>query len=97
MADIPDPTDPTRVASIEATVLNVLSDVLNESLGDLRAQPVLAAHEWDSLASLEVLSQLESRLGINLDLRRYHDVRTLDDLIDLVETAVASRTAAGRR
>ena len=91
MADMTDP------ASIEATVLYILCDVLNESVGDLLAQPVLAAHEWDSLASLEVLSQLESRLGVTLDLRPYHDVRTLDDLIDLVAAAVTSRTAAGRR
>ena len=74
------------MTDIDETVLNTLSDVLNETVGDLRAQPVLAAHEWDSLASLEVLSQLESRLGIALDLRAYHDARTVEDLIELVAT-----------
>jgi acyl carrier protein len=84
-------------ASIEASVLHVLGDVLNESLGDLRAQPVLAAHDWDSLASLEVLSQLESRFDVILDLRAYHGARTFEDLTDLVATAMATKTAAGRR
>jgi acyl carrier protein len=77
-------------------VLTVLSDVLKESPGDLRAQPVLAAHEWDSVASLEALSQLESRFAVTLDLRAYHAARTLEDLIDLVATA-ASNTTADRR
>jgi len=79
------------MTDIDETVLNTLSDVLNETVGALRAQPVLAAHEWDSLASLEVLSQLESRLGVALDLRAYHDARTVEDLIELVAATVGRR------
>lgn len=82
--------------SIEPTVLAVLADVLGEPAADLRAQPVLAAHDWDSVASLEVLAQLESRLGVVLDLRSYHRVRTLDDLVRLVETVVTATPTAGR-
>jgi acyl carrier protein len=89
--------DPNDAAAVDAAVLNTLSEVLNESVSDLRAQPVLATHEWDSLASLEVLSQLESRLGVALDLRAYHDARTVEDLIDLVATAVAATVTAGPR
>jgi acyl carrier protein len=84
-------------ASIEASVLTVLSEVLKESPGDLRAQPVLAAHEWDSVASLEALSQLESRFAVALDLRAYHAARTFEDLTDLVATAVASKPTADQR
>lgn len=80
--------------SIDTVVLDTVSGVLAEPVADLLAEPVLAAHEWDSLNSLEVLSQLESRLGVTLDLRAYHDARTLDDLIGLV---AVSHTAAGRR
>ena len=83
-------------APIEAVVLNTLSGVLNESVGDLLGQPVLAVHEWDSLASLEVLSQLESQLGVTLDLRTYHAARTVEDLIGLVTDAVASQATVGR-
>jgi acyl carrier protein len=83
-------------AQIEAVVLDTLSGVLNEPVGDLRAQPVLAVHEWDSLASLEVLSQLESQLGVTLDLRTYHAARTVEDLIGLVTDAVASQATVGR-
>ena len=77
-------TDP---APVEATVLQVLSDVLKESIGDLRAQPVLATHDWDSMASLEALSQLENRLAVTLDLRAYHGARTITDLVELVESS----------
>lgn len=88
-------TDPTRTETttdpVEATVLRVLGDVLGESEGDLRAQPVLAAHDWDSMASLEALSQLENRLGVTLDLRAYHGVRTIADLVELI--AASGETA----
>jgi acyl carrier protein len=86
-------TDMDGTASV---VLNTLSEVLNEPVDDLRAQPVLAAHEWDSLASLEALAQLESRLAVTLDLRAYHAARTVDDLIDLVAAAAATNAAVGR-
>jgi acyl carrier protein len=89
--------DLNDTAELEAVVLTTLSGVLNEPVGDLRAQPVLAAHEWDSLASLEVLSQLESQLGVTLDLRAYHATRTVEDLTCLVAASVASKSTAGRR
>jgi acyl carrier protein len=84
-------------SAIEAIVLDTLGEVLDESVRDLRAQPVLAAHDWDSIASLEALAQLESRLGVTLDLRAYHGARTVDDLIDLVAATAASKTTVGRR
>lgn len=86
----------TDMPSVDTTVLDVVGEVLNEPVGDLLAQPVLAGHEWDSVASLEVLSQLESRLGVTLDLRTYHGARTLEDLIGIVTAAVAARPAIGR-
>jgi acyl carrier protein len=79
--------------NVDATVVTVLGEVLKESVGDLRAQPVLAAHDWDSMASLEVLSQLQSRFDVLLDLRAFHDARTIEDLIELVTTAVTAKTA----
>jgi acyl carrier protein len=81
----------SETVSIEATVLDTLGEVLNESVGDLRAQPVLATYDWDSVVQLEVLAQLESRLGVTLDLRSYHGARTLDDLVELVAAAVSRR------
>jgi acyl carrier protein len=81
----------SETVSIEATVLDTLGEVLNESVGDLRAQPVLATHDWDSVVQLEVLAQLESRLGVTLDLRSYHGARTLEDLVELVAAAVGRR------
>ena len=84
------------VEPVQDTVCRILSDVLHESVEDLLEQPVLAAYEWDSLSSLEALSQLESRLSITLDLRSFQAVRTIEDLVDLVGRTPA-RTTAGQR
>lgn len=83
-------------AKVRTTVLEVLSDALNEPVAALVAQPVIAAHAWDSMTSLEVLAQLESRLGVEVDLRSYHAVRTVDELILLAEELVATATAGSR-
>ena len=82
----------TEAATVQDTVLDVLSDVLHEPVDGLRQQPILAVYEWDSLSSLEALSQLESRLQISLDLRSYQAVRTVADLVELV-SAMPARTA----
>ena len=82
----------TEAATVEDTVLDVLSDVLHEPVDGLRQQPILAVYEWDSLSSLEALSQLESRLQISLDLRSYQAVRTVADLVELV-SRMPARTA----
>jgi acyl carrier protein len=71
-------------AAVEATILDILSDALDEPVDDLRSNRVLAAHEWDSITSLLSLAQLESQFGVTLDLRSYHAARTVDDLVNLV-------------
>ena len=45
---------------------------------------MLAAHEWDSTSSLDALSQLETGLGVRVDLRAFHAARTVADVVDLV-------------
>jgi acyl carrier protein len=78
----------TASPALDTTVLEILADVLDEPADALTAHPVLAAHEWDSLASLEALAQIESRFGISLDLRSFHAARTVDDMVGLVEAAL---------
>jgi acyl carrier protein len=85
----------TDAASIERTVVTILSDVLHESVEDLNNHPVLAAYDWDSLSSLEALAQLESQFGVTLDLRSYQAARRISDLVELVQHAGA--TTAGQR
>lgn len=74
-------------ASVEATVLDVVAEVLNEPVAAIREVPTLAAHAWDSIASLEVLAQLESILDVTLDLRVFNSVRTVGELVDVVRAA----------
>ncbi|MGQ4512773.1 phosphopantetheine-binding protein [Streptomyces sp. DW26H14] len=73
---------------IGETVLGVVSDVLGCPVAELREQPVLAAHDWDSLASLEALAQLESGFQVRLELREFHTARTVDDMTALVAKAL---------
>jgi acyl carrier protein len=80
--------------STEATIVDILSDVLDEPAATLRGQPVVAAYNWDSVASLGALAQIESRLQVTLDLHRYHRARTIDDLVELVMNAVADKATA---
>jgi acyl carrier protein len=84
----------TDMATLRDNVVDILAGVLGEPVHDLVAHPILAEHEWDSVLSLEALAQLEARLGIGLDLRDYHGARTIDDLVDLVATAVTARSGA---
>jgi acyl carrier protein len=71
-------------------VIGVLAEVLEVPADTLTDDTALADQEnWDSMAALETLTQLESRLGIRLDLRSYHTVRTVGDLVELTQAVPA--------
>ncbi|MBM4795424.1 acyl carrier protein [Streptomyces sioyaensis] len=74
----------SELAATRLAVLETLGQVLETPVDDLRANPVLAAHAWDSLRSLEVLTLLEDRLGVDFDLRSFNAARTVDDLVHLI-------------
>jgi acyl carrier protein len=73
----------TTSTSVEQTVLDVLSQILDTTADELRAQPALASHDWDSFSSLEALAQLESALGVRFDLRAFNAAVTVHDVIAL--------------
>jgi acyl carrier protein len=73
--------------AFEPAVLRVLSETLNQPEAALQANPVLAAHAWDSLNSLNALLNLEAAFHIKFDLRRFHAARRIDDLVALVASA----------
>lgn len=74
----------SELARTRIAVLETLAQVLDTPQDDFRADPVLAHHAWDSLSSLEALSILERRLGVDFDLRTFHAARTVDDLVRLI-------------
>jgi acyl carrier protein len=69
----------------EETIVAILSDALAVPAPDLRARPVLGAHGWDSVTSLEALVLIEKQLAVRLDLRQYHATRDIDGLVALVD------------
>jgi acyl carrier protein len=73
--------------STDVAVLEILSKIINVPADDLRDIPVLTAHKWDSLTSLETLTELENRFHLKFDLRSYHAARTVDDIVSLVTSA----------
>jgi len=75
----------TTSTSVEQTVLDVLSQILDTTADELRAQPALASHDWDSFSSLEALAQLESALGVRVDLRSFNAAVTVHDVIALTQ------------
>lgn len=77
--------------SIEASVVEVLADVLEQPAATLVDHPVLAAYRWDSVRSLEAFARMERRLQVRLDLHKYHEARTINDLTGLVMSAVAAK------
>lgn len=79
-----------ETVSIEQTVREIVAEVLGISTDALLAAPALAAHDWDSFSSLHALAELESRLGTEFDLRTFHTVRTVDEMVVLA-VAVAGR------
>jgi acyl carrier protein len=70
--------------SIEVGLLNLLSEVMGTTPDELSESPVLAAHPWDSLTTLEALVQVETLWNVSLDLRAYLGARTVDDLVELI-------------
>jgi acyl carrier protein len=80
-------------AQIDAVVLDILSEVLREPADEFQREPVLAAHAWTSLASLEVLAQLEDQLGIELDLRAFNAVRTVKALVEFARAGLGTAAA----
>lgn len=70
--------------NIADRIRRIVADVLDEPVDAMDANPVLAAHAWDSRVSLEALAQLEAAFAVTVDLRSFHAARTVDDLVDLV-------------
>lgn len=70
--------------STSAVVLDILSQVLETPAEDLREQPELEAHGWDSMSSLEALGRLESRFGARLDLGSVTEARTPEEIVAMI-------------
>jgi acyl carrier protein len=74
------------VSDVGGAVIEVLADVLEVPSANLNRDSELDSFDnWDSMAALEVLMQLESSLRLRLNLQNYNELRTVGELIDLAE------------
>jgi acyl carrier protein len=72
---------------VTSTVHEILERVLLTSPAELAGPTQLSDFTWDSLTTLETMIAVESALGIRIDLRELHTVRTVNDLVELVRRA----------
>ena len=94
MTEAARPTTAVDRATIEESVLAIVGDVLDRPVAALRAEPDLATNGWDSLAALDALAQIESAWGIRLDLRPYHAVHEVGELVELICVTLAGGAAS---
>lgn len=78
--------------SAEPDVLRVLSEILEVPGEELRARPELAAHQWDSMTSLEALCCLERQFSVRLDLQVFNRSRTVWDMVALISASAPQGT-----
>lgn len=73
-------------------VIGVLADVLNTDRAALNSDTELGSlKDWDSMAALELLIQLESELRVKMNLQNYNELRTVGQLIELVGAELVRR------
>lgn len=76
---------------IEQELIAILCSVLDAEPDEFDSGTRIAGHaNWDSMGSLEVMVQIENAFAVRLDLRAYHAVRTVAELVTLVRTASKS-------
>jgi acyl carrier protein len=80
------------VSEAAEAVVGVLADVLETEPEELTPDAELASFgNWDSMAALEVLMQLESQFRLKLNLQNYNELRTVGELIGLAEAKLAKK------
>jgi acyl carrier protein len=80
-------------AEVGKTVIEIIGDVLGEAPEKFGEGEILAAHGWDSIASLEALALLEREFDILLDLRSFHAAHTITQMIELVASGLTVKTS----
>jgi acyl carrier protein len=80
------------VSDVAEAIIGVLVDVLNAEPGSVTPDTAFAElANWDSMAALEVLVQIESDLQLQLSLLNYNELTTVNDLISLAEAELAKQ------
>lgn len=69
----------TKVYNLIAEVLGVNLDVIHDELavGDIA--------EWDSLGHMQIITALETQMGITLDIEQTLDIEDVEDILDAVK------------
>jgi len=69
----------TKVYNLIAEVLGVSLDVINDELavGDIA--------EWDSLGHMQIITALETQLGVALDIEQTLEIEDVEDILEAVK------------
>ncbi|WP_066954647.1 acyl carrier protein [Streptomyces lushanensis] len=71
--------------SIEEPVIGIIAEVVGADPAEITGDTALAALGWDSMNSIEALVRMESTFAVSLDLRSFHAVYTVAEMVALVE------------
>jgi acyl carrier protein len=68
-----------QVYKLIAETLNVSIDIINDELavGDIA--------EWDSLGHMQIITALETKMGIALDIEQTLEIEDVEDILDAVK------------
>jgi acyl carrier protein len=73
--------------------MSAMADVLDADRGDLSEETVLTDENWDSLAHLAAISAIDERYGVTVPAKELTGVRTLGELMSLIERSLAAQSA----
>ncbi|MDR1775085.1 MAG: acyl carrier protein [Actinomycetes bacterium] len=81
-------TEMTEMNDMSEILRGIVADVAQVASGDLAADTVLEElDQWDSLALVQIIAELEDALAVSLPFEDLSGVKTYGDLAALVDTA----------
>ncbi len=73
----------------DQTLLELVASILEVEAGDISLTDNLEEREWDSLANLSFIAEMDERLGLTIDADELAKAETVGDLRSIVAAASA--------
>lgn len=75
----------------KAEFISLVEEILEVSEGTISFSDALDAVDWDSLANISFIAEIDTRFGVSLDSERLADAKLVADLHSLLERALVSQ------
>lgn len=74
-----------------AQFIEFVEETLEVDSGTVSLTDVLDDIEWDSLANISFIAEVDTRFGVSLDSEKLAKSETVSDLLDLLTGAISSK------